>query len=291
MTTEEALKVAADPLGNPPHAVIQAARVLADALREAQARCVRLSETRHAMFAAVLPGKAMRDDKVGQVKWAVSEFERRIAEAQAQTVQMREVVRQDHCDYGDACVLHKMKEVVSTLPAPAARTYDDGVRDAAKAVRDQAIRTFGKLSAVADHYARVVEALLSPAPAVAPVAQNTVTGGWKMEATQTFPAPVAAPKPATEADRLEAEILLAERTVRERRGMPDHIAACEAFARDARPKLAMMRAAEKPAAFDAEAALVAMRWAFDTAHDQIEVTVVDVRSAIDAGLAAGRGAR
>lgn len=52
----------------------------------------------------------------------------------------------------------------------AARTYDDGVRDAAKAIRDQATRIFGKPSTVANSYAEVVESLLSPAPAVAPVA-------------------------------------------------------------------------------------------------------------------------
>lgn len=93
-----------------------------------------------------------------------------LREAEAQTVQMREVVRQDHCDYGDACVLHKMKEVVSTLPAPAVRTYEDGVRDAARVVRARSERTFGQQTTTANGYADAIEALLSPAPAVAPVA-------------------------------------------------------------------------------------------------------------------------
>ena len=101
-------------------------------------------------------------------KRAIEQERLRIEEAQAQTVQMREVVRQDHCDYGDACVLHKMKEVVSTLPAPAARTYDDAIRDAAKAIRDQAIRTFGKPTTVANGYAEVVESLLAKHAAPAP---------------------------------------------------------------------------------------------------------------------------
>ena len=237
-------------------------RVLADALREAQARCVRLSETNHAMFAAVLPGKAMRDDKVGQVKWAVSEFERRIAEAQAAVVQMREDaakiadgVLDGPLPAGAFAIAVRISKAIRSLPAPAARTYDDGVRDAAKAVRSVETRivhqrqepiTESDVLQIArdrsEACAAAVERLLSPAPAVAPVAA---------------PNPrviVAPPIDFSEED------------------------------------------APKPVAFDAEAALVAAREAARTGLDRnptVEARQIAhlLRRMLSDALAAGRGAR
>ena len=224
-------------------------RVLADALREAQARCVRLSETNHAMFAAVLPGKAMRDDKVGQVKWAVSEFERRIAEAQAAVVQMREDaakiadgVLDGPLPAGAFAIAVRISKAIRSLPAPAARTYDDGVRECARiALRfgndhpgaSEAQRAY-------DFIGREIRALLSPAPAVAPVAA---------------PNPrviVAPPIDFSEED------------------------------------------APKPVAFDAEAALVAMRDHLFVKNAAVFPTPEAdhvLFYALEAGLAAGRGAR
>ena len=131
MTTEEALKIANAPMGG--HLITvshEALRVLADALRESQAQTVQ-----------------MREDAA------------RVAE-KAQRLRGR-----DCCEPEE-----RIAKEIRALPAPAARTYDDGVRDAAKAIRERSVQEFGRVSSVADQYAHAAEALLSPAPAVAPVA-------------------------------------------------------------------------------------------------------------------------
>jgi len=258
-------------------------RVLADALREAQARCVRLSETNHAMFAAVLPGKAMRDDKVGQVKWAVSEFERRIAEAQAAVVQMREDaakiadgVLDGPLPAGAFAIAVRISKAIRSLPAPAARTYDDGVRAALNAVRGVSVEGFlgspdGVAALMQDRCEKAVAERMpySPAPAVAPVAaqdHGTVTGSGHPRAKPTpdapafdpddahrfpfGPAPVAAPKPG--------------------------------------PTKIVNEVGRAP--FDAEAALVAMEQSIARRqHGPTPATRYEVYTAIQDALAAGRG--
>lgn len=197
-----------------------------------------------------------------------------LREAQAQTVQMTTQIAEL-----SACM----------VPLPAARTYDDGVRDAAKAIRDQAIRTFGKPTTVANGYAEVVESLLSPAPAVAPV---------------------AAPRPLHPADC--AHDSTPEVSVPH---MPDscgfvsdtnHVACPLPFghagwhrtppvaAPKPGPEIVAVSSFTPP--FDAEAALAQMLAGMDreinmACHGRSPITTGILHDLIAAGLAAGRGAR
>lgn len=115
-----------------------------------------------------------------------------LREAQAAVVQMREDaakiadgVLDGPLPAGAFAIAVRISKAIRSLPAPAARTYDDGVRDAAKAVRSVETRivhqrqepiTESDVLQIArdrsEACAAAVERLLSPAPAVAPVAQK-----------------------------------------------------------------------------------------------------------------------
>lgn len=145
MTIEEALKIAENPTGG--HSVTRtfdAARVLADALRASQAQTVQMRED-----AALTVEDCLRTGLLtpGNVKTAAAQVRR------------------------------------LPLPAPAARTYDDGVRNRIVAGIEADLldrrgikHELAKCDATVREEIRaswrqiIDEALLSPAPAVAPVA-------------------------------------------------------------------------------------------------------------------------
>lgn len=232
MTPEEALKIAADPLGNPPHAVIQAARVLADALRESQAQTVQMREDA-ALVADLEAAESDRltvdgpDERFG---WAnIARGERLIAKA------------------------------IRALPAPAARTYDDGVRACIAHVERERER-YKSLQFVDGESTCIetglgLERLLSPAPAVAPVAAPFVPPPMTPITTPTWETAVQrAYKPG--------------------------------------PEVVAVSTFTKP--FDAEAALVAMRDHLFVKNAAVFPTPEAdhvLFYALEVGLAAGRGAK
>lgn len=160
MTPEEAMKVADSdtPRRDGTYVYLQttaayaAARVLADALREAQAQTVQMREDA-ARVAEDATGRPEDFD-------AASADELLAARIMADTI----------------------AGAIRALPAPAARTYDDGVRDAARRVieavdacdreaeRDPASQSSAPKVRYINAIAALRAALLSPAPAVAPVA-------------------------------------------------------------------------------------------------------------------------
>lgn len=219
-----------------------------------------------------------------------------LREAQAQTVQMTTQI----ADLS-ACM----------VPLPAARTYDDGVRDAAKAAGWMAEKLRGTVAGEGARSAvGAIEALLSPAPAVAPVAAprplhpadcahdstpevsvphmpdscgfvsdtNHVAcplpfghAGWR----QTPPVAAPKPGPTTFTDATGTKWSApAEHAPQVVRGVSDY------------PSVAKR--------FDAEAALVAMRDHLFVKNAAVfptpEADLV-LFYALEAGLAAGRGAR
>lgn len=221
-----------------------------------------------------------------------------LREAQAAVVQMREDaakiadgVLDGPLPAGAFAIAVRISKAIRSLPAPAARTYDDGVRDQWRKPMAQAGMEMNGLAVEVVHgrayvslldasavLTRLRDALLSPAPAVAPVAQKTVRtstcclgpmippGGCAFDTNGTCDrpkwtdavAPVAVPKP---------RVIVAPPIDFSEEDAPD----------------------EKPVAFDAEAALVAAR---DVVADWTDpVRADDLLSVIDAALAAGRGAR
>lgn len=143
MTTEEALKI--DPARYSVHGdVATALRVLADALREAQATVAQ-----------------MREDAARVVMREAANYETAIQKAIGDPAQL---------DRWSDCrdELAELAAEIRALPAPAARTYEDGVRDCAgRIVQSVHERPCGLCRA--DLYAvAAVEALLSPAPVAAP---------------------------------------------------------------------------------------------------------------------------
>lgn len=149
MTTEEALKI--DPARYSVHGdVATALRVLADALREAQAQTVQ-----------------MREALKGALRRAAEHFDGCLHCGEGEIVNGTTTP-----EHRAACWYYRAERLVDgALPAPAARTYEDGVRECARiALRfgndhpgaSEAQRAY-------DFIGREIRALLSPAPAVAPV--------------------------------------------------------------------------------------------------------------------------
>lgn len=115
----------------------------------------------------------LTDDVVEAIDWLADA----LREAQAQTVQMREdaarvAEKAQRLRGRDCCEPEeRIAKEIRALPAPAARTYDDGVRDAAKIAHKAADGLRGRDCCTPERrFAREIEALLSPAPAVATVA-------------------------------------------------------------------------------------------------------------------------
>lgn len=169
MTTQQAMNVAAAPLDHSKQAMADALIVLRDALRAAQAQVVKASATEAAYF-------------VARNNLAVAA--ERIAALEGQVAAMREAAAKVAEHYGDVtrgCETIKPGEAAQTiadairaLPVPAARTYEDGVRDAAKAARAHYGPTVHN-APEANPYAvgrrdaaERIEALLSPASAPTP---------------------------------------------------------------------------------------------------------------------------
>lgn len=217
---------------------------------------------------------------------------------------------------------------IRALPAPAARTYEDGVRDAAKIAHKAADGLRGRDCCTPERrFAREIEALLLPAPAVAPVAQKhdpdkgcagcehvhmvggvlhgcaattaytvlslAVVGGAPAESWCPKRAPVAAPKPGPTVcadcgapaihhdvkNRLHATLCCGSQRC--------CFFGCMGYA--TRP---LDASDEKPVAFDAEKALVAMEQSIARRqHGPTPATRYEVYIAIQDALAAGRGAR
>lgn len=107
-----------------------------------------------------------------------------LREAQAAVVQMREDaakiadgVLDGPLPAGAFAIAVRISKAIRSLPAPAARTYDDGVRAALNAVRGVSVEGFlgspdGVAALMQDRCEKAVAERMpySPAPAVAPVA-------------------------------------------------------------------------------------------------------------------------
>ena len=297
MTTEEALKI--DPARYSVHGdVATALRVLADALREAQAQVAHLN--------AKLD--QTHTNRCFNCEQTVTEAT--TARQASAVAQMREDAAKivDLHDWRDSCrvmgrapTLLEIANEIRALPAPAARTYDDGVRDAAKAVRSVETRivhqrqepiTESDVLQIArdrsEACAAAVERLLSPAPAVAPVDDRCKA---------LYP-PTQGPRCGRPAGHDGAH------DSGDGTGGPS-VAWSDAVAPVAAPNPRVIVAppidfseedAPKPVAFDAEAALVAAREAARTGLDRnptVEARQIAhlLRRMLSDALAAGRGAR
>ena len=237
MTTEEALKIV--PENYSVHGdVATALRVLADALREAQAQTVQMRED----------AARVAEDTIGRWGSGPHPFAKKV---------------------GDA---------IRALPAPAARTYDDGVRDAAKIAHKAADGLRGRDCCTPERrVAREIEALLSPAPAVAPVEKPdgcckgpTPPGGCVMDRNGVCDlAPVAAPKPGP-------------------------CPLCRNFGETRCPEIhdvIAAREAPKPVAFDAKAAFDFLAHEAGLMGTFRAILVDDLRNLIDGARAVGLGGR
>lgn len=241
MTLDEAKKVARDPWNkHEMHTLVEAVIALSDALRPAEGQVA-----------------AMRE--------AAAQVAEDVA-AQWSDVRARDV---------GACMTGIAK-AIRAMPAPAARTdspartYEDGVRDAAKAVRSvetrivhrrQELITEADVLRIArersEACAQAVEALLSPASAPTPV----VSPGCGAVQLSGYPCTQAR----------------------------DHDGAH--IARDGCGNV-MVQWVDKPKAFDAEAALVAMEQSIARRqHGPTPASRYEVYTAIQDGIAAGRGVK
>lgn len=219
----------------------------------------------------------------GDVATALRVLQNALREAQAQTVQMREdaarvadIARGGVLSAGGFATADRIAKAIRALPAPVARTYDDARREGVQAAFDAVHRVsalpymdsprsaFDAARIMREACQDAIAALLSPAPAVAPVAQKhdlpecddcDGKGGFDGYG-----------KPSDH---------------------PSALRACESC--DGTGRVAPV-AAPKPVAFDAEKALVAqadqLRHAIGSGRQY--VTVDDVLLAIEAGLDAGR---
>jgi len=205
-----------------------------------------------------------------------------LREAQAAVVQMREDaakiadgVLDGPLPAGAFAIAVRISKAIRSLPAPAARTYDDGVRAALNAVRGVSVEGFlgspdGVAALMQDRCEKAVAERMpySPAPAVAPVAAPK-------------PGPVRGPKRCPGCDVQE--------------GLPCHGHCPDLRERVAAPKpeaaVPMFQPKPRPTPFDAEAALVAqadqLRHAIGNGRQY--VTCADLLLALDAGVIAGRG--
>lgn len=272
MTIEEALKIV--PENYSVHGdVATALRVLQGALRAAEGQVVAMREA------------AAR----------VADRQAKVSRAYAAAPGQRD--QQGWLDTAEA--EEEIAEMIRALPAPAARTYEDGVRACLDAVRGVSVEGFlgspeGVAALMQDRCERAVAERMpdSPAPAVAPVANDRcrmLVGpnrdrctkpechasecawvGADASAWREDVAPVVAPKPGP-ATFAQSECM---RCGSRAPGMHD----CT------------------PVAFDAEAALVAAREAARTGLDRnptVEARQIAhlLHRMLSDALAAGRGAR
>lgn len=163
MTRTEANRIAAAPLDHSKQAMADALIVLRDALRAAEAQVVKASATEAAYFVA-RNNLAVASD--------------RITALEPQVAAMREQAAQVAERYGDVtrgCETIKPGEAAQTiadairaLPVPAARTYEDGVRDALDAAKESESCMYGEEAKGARWVVEKIAALISPASAPTP---------------------------------------------------------------------------------------------------------------------------